>query len=235
VDKNWRAALPRGTAPYSSTVVFLVRHGNPKHVTGWDDLIRGDVKVITPNPKTSGGARWNHLAAYGHALRTYGNDETKAEDFLRKLYANVPVLDTGAAGAAASFTERGLGDVLLTWESEAFLVVNKSGKDTYDVLYPPLDVRADPSAAVTRLAEKAGHGAVAKAYLEGLYTPEAQEIIARNGFRPADPKIAAKHADRFPPASKKLTFLTIDDFGGAAAVQKKHFDSGGVFDRVSGK
>jgi len=227
---NWQSALPDNSAPYTSTIVFLVRKGNPKRIRDWDDLIRPGVQVITPNPKTSGGARWNFLAAWAYARSTAGSDAA-AESFVRRLYQQVPVLDSGARGSTTTFAERGIGDVLLAWENEAYLAMREMGEGKFDVVIPSVSILAEPSVAViTENARKHGTEEVAKAYLEYLYTPEAQTAIARNFYRPRNPEIAAQFKDQFP----NLRLVTIDaDFGGWAAAQKRFFDDGGIFDRIS--
>ncbi|HXX10581.1 MAG TPA: sulfate ABC transporter substrate-binding protein [Burkholderiales bacterium] len=227
---NWQSRLPHGSSPYTSTIVFLVRKGNPKQIRDWDDVVKPGIAVITPNPKTSGGARWNYLAAWGYALRRYGNDEAKARDFVVRLYKNVPVLDSGARGSTTTFVERGIGDVLLAWENEAFLAVKELGPDKVQIVAPSVSVLAQPPVAwVDKVVEKRGTRKVAQAYLEYLYTPEAQQIIARNFYRPIDAKIAAQFSNQFP----KLTLFTVDEvFGGWQKAQKVHFNDGGVFDQI---
>jgi sulfate/thiosulfate-binding protein len=226
---NWQTRLPDNSSPYTSTIVFLVRKGNPKHITDWDDLVRPGVKVITPNPKTSGGARWNYLAAWGYAQRKYGS-EARTRDYMTRLFHNVPVLDSGARGATTTFVERAQGDVLLSWENEAFLAVNKLGKGQFEIVVPSLSILAEPPVAlVDKVVDQKGTRAAAEAYLKYLYTPEAQELIARHYYRPRDPAVAARHKTQFP----NLPMLTIDrDFGGWAKAQKTHFDDGGEFDRI---
>lgn len=225
---NWQTRLPDNSAPYTSTIVFLVRKGNPKNIRDWNDLIKPGVKVITPNPKTSGGARWNYLAAWGYGLQKGG--EAGAQDYVRQLYRNVPVLDSGARGSTTTFVERGIGDVLVAWENEAFLAEKELGKGRFEIVTPSLSILAEPTVAlVDRNVEKHGTQAAAQAYLDYLYTPAAQETIARNFYRPRDPAVAAKYAPTFP----KLNLLTIDkDFGGWKAVQARHFVDGGVFDQI---
>jgi sulfate/thiosulfate-binding protein len=232
VPKNWQSRLPNNSAPYTSTIVFLVRKGNPKNIKDWNDLVKPGVQVITPNPKTSGGARWNYLAAWGYALRHNGNDQAKAKDFVRRLFKNVPILDTGARGSTVTFVERGIGDVLLAWENEAVLAVREIGKGKFDIVAPSLSILAEPSVTVVdKFANKHKTAPVAKAYLEFLYTPEGQEIAARNYYRPRNQAIAAKYAQQFP----KVELFTIDQvFGGWAKAQKEHFGDGGVFDQISG-
>jgi sulfate transport system substrate-binding protein len=230
LPKNWQTRLPGNSAPYTSTIVFLVRKGNPKHIRDWDDLVKPGVAVITPNPKTSGGARWSYLAAWGYALKHNGNDDAKAREFVRKLYRNVPVLDSGARGSTTTFAQRGIGDVLLSWENEAYLALNELGKDKVEVVTPSISILAEPPVSVVdAVAAKHGTTAVAKAYLEFLYTPEGQEIAARNYYRPRLASVAAKYAERFP----KLELFTIDQlFGGWQKAQAKHFNDGGVFDKI---
>ncbi len=230
--ENWQARLPHRSAPYTSTIVFLVRRGNPKGVKDWGDLIKPGVGVITPNPKTSGGARWNYLAAWGQAQRAPGGSDEKAAQYVKALLKNVPVLDSGARGATTSFTERGLGDVLLAWENEALLAVKELGPDKFDIVVPSTTILAEPPVAVVdKVAAKHGTTAVATAYLEWLYTPEAQEIIVKNYYRPVDAAVAAKHASTF----SRVALFTIDDtFGGWRKAQKTHFDDGGTFDKLYG-
>ncbi|MGE5663015.1 MAG: sulfate ABC transporter substrate-binding protein [Deltaproteobacteria bacterium] len=228
--KNWQSRLPSNSSPYTSTIVFLVRKGNPKGIKDWDDLVRPGVSVITPNPKTSGGARWNYLAAWGYALKKYGNDEARAKDLVTRLYKNVPVLDSGARGSTTTFVQRGIGDVFISWENEAFLAVNELGKDRFEIVLPSVSILAEPPVTVVdKVAKKHGTEAVAKAYLEYLYTPEGQEIAAKHYYRPRLASVAAKHENRFP----KVNLFTIDDvFGGWQKAQKKHFADGGVYDQI---
>ena len=228
---DWQAALPHNSSPYTSTIVFLVRKGNPKSIRDWGDLVKPGVEVITPNPKTSGGARWNYLAAWAWAARQHGGDEAKAQEFVGALFQHVPVLDTGARGATTTFVQRGIGDVLLAWENEAFLALKELGADKLEIVVPTLSILAEPPVAVVKAnAEKKGNAAVAKAYLEFLYSDAGQKIAARNFYRPAKPEVAdAADVARFP----KLELVTIDkDFGGWAKAQKMHFGDGGVFDRI---
>jgi sulfate transport system substrate-binding protein len=229
---DWQKALPDNSAPYTSTIVFLVRKGNPKHIKDWGDLIKPGVQVITPNPKTSGGARWNFLAAWAYG-RKAGGSEAAAEGYVKRLYAQVPVLDSGARGSTTTFVERGIGDVLISWENEAFLAEKQLGKGRFEIVTPSISVLAEPTVAVvTENAKKRGTEAVAKAYLEYLYTPEAQAAIARNFYRPRDPQVAARFKDQFP----QTDLVTVDrDFGGWARAQKTYFDDGGVFDRIAVK
>ena len=227
---DWQKRLPHNSTPYTSTCVFLVRKGNPKGIKDWSDLVKPGVSVITANPKTSGGARWAYLAAYGFALKQPEGNDTKARDFIARVYANVPVLDSGARGATVTFAERGIGDVLLAWENEAYLSLKEFGAEKFDVVYPPTSILAEPPVAVVdKVVDKRGTRAVAQAYLEHLYSPEGQEIVARNFYRPTDPTVAAKYAKNFPT----LKLFTVDDtFGGWARAQKAHFDDGGVFDQI---
>ncbi|WP_435627970.1 sulfate ABC transporter substrate-binding protein [Candidatus Ferrigenium straubiae] len=233
IPADWQKRLPHNSAPYTSTIVFLVRKDNPKAIRDWSDLVKPGIAVITPNPKTSGGARWNYLAAWGYALKHNGNDEAKAKEFVGKLFANVPVLDSGARGSTTTFVERGIGDVLLAWENEAYLAVKELGPDKFDIIAPSLSILAEPPVTVVdKNADKHGTRKVAEAYLEYLYSPEGQEIAAQNYYRPTDAKVAEKYARQFP----RLNLITIDAvFGGWAKVQKKHFDDGGVFDQIYGR
>ncbi len=230
VPDNWQTRLKHNSTPYTSTIVLLVRKGNPKNIKDWSDLIKPGVGVIVANPKTSGGARWAYLAAYGDALKRNGNDQAKAKDYISKLYANVPVLDSGARGATVTFAERGIGDVLLSWENEAGLVFKEFGADKFEVVVPKQSILAEPPVTVVdKFADKHGTRKVAEAYLEYLYTPEGQEIAAKNFYRPTDAKIAAKYAKQFP----KISLFTINDvFGGWTKAQKEHFADGGVFDQI---
>ena len=230
LPKNWQTRLPNNSAPYTSTIVFLVRKGNPKHIRDWEDLVKPGVAVITPNPKSSGGARWSYLAAWGYALKHNNNDENKAREFVTKLYKNVPVLDSGARGSTTTFAQRGIGDVLLSWENEAYLALNELGKDKVEVITPSISILAEPPVSVVdKVAAKHGTSEVAKAYLQFLYSAEGQEIAAKNYYRPRLASVAAKYADRFP----KLGLFTIDElFGGWQKAQHKHFDDGGVFDKI---
>ena len=226
---DWQKRLPSNASPYTSTIVFLVRKGNPKGIKDWDDLLKGGVEIITPNPKTSGGARWNYLAAWGFAEKKFGSAD-KAKEFVAELYKHVPVLDTGARGATVTFVERGVGDVLLAWENEAYLALREFGKDKFEIVAPPLSILAEPPLAVVdAVADKKGTREVAEAYLKFWYTKEGQEIAARNFYRPRDPEIEKAHADSFA----KVELFTIDAvFGGWTRAQKEHFGEGGVFDQI---
>jgi len=229
LPNNWQTLLPDNSAPYTSTIVFLVKKGNPKGIKDWDDLVKPGVQVITPNPKTSGGARWNHLAAWGFALKKFNNDETQAKDFLSRFYKNVPVLDSGARGATVTFAERGIGDVLVGWENEAFLAARQFGKDKVEIIVPPTSILAEPPVAVVqKTAARRGTAEVAKAYLDFLYTEQAQEIIAKNYYRPRSAAALAKHKGQFPT----VTLYTIERFGGWQKAQKEHFTDGGIFDQI---
>ena len=229
IPKNWQTRLPNNSCPYTSTIVFLVRKGNPKKIKDWDDLVKPGVSVITPNPKTSGGARWNYLAAWGFALRKYGNDPAKAQDFVKRLFKNVPVLDTGARGSTVTFVERGIGDVLLAWENEALLAVREIGKGQFQIIAPSVSILAEPPVTVVdKVANKKKTAAVAKAYLEFLYTPEGQEIAAKHYYRPRLPAVAQKYAQQFP----KVQLFGIQEFGGWAKAQQTHFADGGIFDKI---
>ncbi|HKX95121.1 MAG TPA: sulfate ABC transporter substrate-binding protein [Methylibium sp.] len=227
---EWQKRLPHNSSPYTSTIVFLVRKGNPKGIKDWDDLVKPGVSIITPNPKTSGGARWNYLAAWGYALKKNANSEAKAKEFVGKLFGNVAVLDSGARGATTTFVERGIGDVFISWENEAFLAVKELGPDKFDIVVPSLSILAEPPVTVVdKNADKKGTAAVAKAYLEYLYSPEGQDLAGQNYYRPTDPKAAAKYEKTFT----KVNLFTIDEvFGGWAKAQKTHFADGGVFDQI---
>ena len=227
---NWQSLLPDNSSPYTSTIVFVVRKGNPKGIHDWGDLVRRGVAVITPNPKTSGGARWNYLAAWAWARAQPGGNDERAREFLRQLYANVPVLDAGARGATTTFVHNGLGDVLLTWENEALLAVREVGADKLEIVVPTVSVLAEPPVAVVdSVALRHGTREVARAYLGYLYSKEGQEIIARHYYRPRDSEVAARYSERFP----QLKLATIADFGGWDRVQRTHFSDGGMFDQVS--
>jgi sulfate transport system substrate-binding protein len=227
---DWQQRLPHHSAPYTSTIVFLVRHGNPKAIRDWGDLARPGVAVITPNPKTSGGARWNYLAAWGYALEKNKGNEAAAKEFMRQLFDNVPVLDTGARASTMTFVQRGIGDVLLAWENEALLAIDQIGKARAEVVMPSVSILAEPPVAVVeRNAQKRGTTGVATEYLRYLYAPEAQELIAKHYYRPSLPEVAQKYAARFPP----VRLVRISDIGGWKAAQSKHFDDGGIFDQVN--
>jgi sulfate/thiosulfate transport system substrate-binding protein len=227
---DWQKRLPQNASPYTSTIVFLVRKGNPKGVRDWSDLVKPGVQVITPNPKTSGGARWNYLAAWAWALDRNKGDEAKAREFVKALYRNVPVLDSGARGSTTTFVERGMGDVLLAWENEAFLAVEQLGKGQFEIVVPTLSILAEPPVAVVeKNVARHGTAAVAKAYLDFLYTSAGQELAAKSYYRPRDPKVAARYDARFP----KVKLVTIDAvFGGWQKAQPTHFGDGGVFDQI---
>ncbi|CQJ34606.1 sulfate ABC transporter substrate-binding protein [Yersinia enterocolitica] len=231
IDKDWIKRLPDNSAPYTSTIVFLVRKGNSKQIHDWSDLVKPGTSVITPNPKTSGGARWNYLAAWAYALEHNNNDQAKAQEFVKQLYKNVEVLDSGARGATNTFVERGIGDVLIAWENEALLAVNEVGKDQFDIITPSISILAEPTVSVVdKVVDKRGTREVADAYLKYLYSPEGQTIAAKNYYRPRDPAVAAKFAKEFP----QLKLITIDDvFGGWTKAQQVHFATGGVFDEIS--
>lgn len=229
---NWQSLLPDNSSPYTSTIVFLVRQGNPKAIHDWGDLLRPGVAVITPNPKTSGGARWNYLAAWAWARAQPGGTDSGAREFVRRLYQNVPVLDTGARGSTTTFVQRGLGDVLIAWENEAQLALRELGAQQLQIVVPSMSILAEPPVAVVdKVALRHGTREVARAYLGFLYSKEGQEIIARHFYRPRDPEVAARYAARFP----QLKLATIADFGGWASVQSTHFRDGGVFDQISAR
>ena len=230
IPKDWQARLPNNSSPYTSTIVFLVRKGNPKGIKDWNDLTKTGVSVITPNPKTSGGARWNYLAAWAYAKKQNGGDEAKTKEFVSKLFKNVPVLDTGARGSTTTFVERGIGDVLLAWENEAFLAQKELGVGKFEIVVPSLSILAEPPVTVVdKFAKKHGTEAVAKAYLEYLYTEEGQEIAAKNYYRPTLASVAKKYEAQFP----KVNLVQIDqEFGGWQKAQKTHFSDGGTFDQI---
>lgn len=230
---DWQKRLPQNSAPYTSTIVFLVRKGNPKGIKDWDDLVKPGVGIIPANPKTSGAARWTYLAAWGYALKQNNGDEAKAKEYVAKFYKNVPVFDTGARGATTTFAQRGIGDVLVGWENEAFLTLKEDNKGEFQIIAPSVSILAEPPVAwVDKNALRRGTEAVARAYLEYLYTPEGQEIAARNFYRPRLEAVAVKHAKDFP----KLTLFTIDEvFGGWTKAQATHFADGGVYDQISRK
>ena len=230
VAKDWITKLPDNSAPYTSTIVFLVRKGNPKGIKDWEDLAKPGVSVITPNPKTSGGARWNYLAAWQYGLEKFGGDEAKVKDFLKAIYKNVPVLDSGARGSTTTFVERGIGDVFISWENEAYLVTKDIGKDKFEIITPSISILAEPSVAVVdRNAKKKGNAEVAKAYLKYLYTDEGQEIVAKHYYRPRNAAVAAKYASQFGD----VKLFTIDEkFGGWDKATATHFADGGTFDQI---
>jgi sulfate/thiosulfate-binding protein len=228
IAADWQIRLPDNSAPYASTIVFLVRSGNPKGVRDWDDLARPGVKVVTPNPRTSGGARWNYLAAWSFALKKYGSED-QAREFVKAIYANVPVLDTGARGASVSFVERGIGDVLLAWESEALLAIEALGKDRFEIVMPSVSILAEPAVAVVdKIVDKKGTRSPAEAFLRFMYSPQAQEIVAKNHYRPRDAAVAAARRQQFPAAQ----LVTIDAFGGWRKAQATHFSEHGIFDSI---
>jgi sulfate/thiosulfate-binding protein len=229
IAADWQKRLPLNASPYTSTIVFLVRKGNPKGIRDWDDLIKPGIAVVTPNPKTSGGARWNYLAAWGYALKKFGSAD-KAKQFVGDLYNNVPVLDTGARGATVTFVERGVGDVLLAWENEAYLALREFGKDKFEIVAPSVSILAEPPLSVVdAVADRKGTRAVAEAYLRYWYSKEGQEIAARNSYRPRDPEIANEYENSFA----KVELFTVNDvFGGWSKAQKEHFGEGGIFDQI---
>lgn len=230
LNSDWQSKFKENSAPYTSTIVFLVRKGNPKNIKDWDDLTKDGVSIVTTNPKTSGGARWNYLAAWAYASKKYNGDEKAIKDFMSKLYSNVAVLDSGARGATTSFVERGLGDVLIAWENEALLSLNELGKDQYEVVVPSLSILAEPPVAVVdKVVDQRGTREVAQAYLDYLYTKEGQELAAQNFYRPRDKEIAEKYKSTFP----EVKLVTVDgDFGGWAKAQATHFADGGTFDQI---
>ncbi|HSW04566.1 sulfate ABC transporter substrate-binding protein [Aquabacterium sp.] len=230
IPADWQKRLKHNSAPYTSTIVFLVRKGNPKAIKDWDDLVKPGISVVTPNPKTSGGARWNYLAAWGYALKKNGGSEAKAQEFVGKILANVPVLDSGARGSTTTFVERGIGDVLLAWENEALLALKELGPAKFDIVAPSLSILAEPPVTVIdKVVDKRGTRAVAQAYVDYLYSAEGQDIAGQNYYRPIDAAAAAKYAKQFP----KVSLFTIDEvFGGWAKAQKTHFADGGTFDKV---
>jgi len=230
IPQDWQKRLPSNASPYTSTIVFLVRKGNPKKITDWPDLAKSGVEVITPNPKTSGGARWNYLAAWAYALKQPGGNADSAKAFVKRIYANTKVLDSGARGSTTTFVERGIGDVLIAWENEAYLSVKELGPDKFEIVTPSLSILAEPPVSVVdKVVDKRGTRKVAQAYLEYLYSPEGQEIAARNFYRPRDAQVAARFAKQFAP----VKLVTVDsEFGGWRVAQKTHFDDGGVFDQI---
>lgn len=230
IPKDWQKRLPHNSSPYTSTIVFLVRKGNPKHIKDWDDIVNPGISIITPNPKTSGGARWNYLAAWAYALKQNSNDETRAKEFVAKLYKNVPVLDTGARGSTTTFVERGIGDVLLAWENEAFLALKELGPDKFEIVVPSLSILAEPPVTVVdKVVDKRKTRVAAEAYLNYLYSEAGQEIAAKNYYRPTLETVTKKYESQFP----KVNLITIDEvFGGWQKAQKTHFSDGGVFDQI---
>jgi len=233
IAKDWRTRLENNSSPYTSTIVFLVRKGNPKGIRDWGDLVKGDVQIVTPNPKTSGGARWNYLAAWGYALKQPGGTDASAKDFVKKIYANVKVLDSGARGSPTPFVERGIGDVLIAWENEAYLAIKELGPDKFDLVTPSISILAEPPVSIVdKVVDKKGTRQVAEDYLKFLYTPVGQDIAARNYYRPRNPEVAAKYKDKFAP----VELFTVDEvFGGWQKAQKTHFSDGGVFDQITGR
>jgi sulfate/thiosulfate transport system substrate-binding protein len=230
IPENWQSRLESNSAPYTSTIVFVVRAGNPKGIKDWNDLVKDGVKVITPNPKTSGGARWNYLGAWGYALKQPGGDDAKAQAFVEKLYKNVPVLDSGARGSTTTFVERGIGDVLITWENEAILSTKELGQGKLQIVVPSVSILAEPPVTVVdKVVDKRKTRAIAEAYLKELYSPEGQEIAAKNYYRPRNPDVAAKYKDQFPA----IQLFTVDElFGGWSKAQPRHFNDGGLFDKI---
>jgi sulfate transport system substrate-binding protein len=232
IAKNWQSRLPHNSTPYTSTIVFLVRKGNPKAIKDWDDLVKPRISVITPNPKTSGGARWNYLAAWAYAENKFDNDENKVRDFMTRLYRNVPVLDSGARGSTTTFVQRGIGDVLLAWENESLMALKELGEGQFEIVAPSLSILAEPPVAlVDKVVDRKGTREVAQAYLEYLYTKEGQEIAAKHYYRPRGPEVAEKYADQYP----QVKLFTVDEvFGGWQKAQKTHFEDGGTFDQIYG-
>lgn len=230
IDSGWEDRLPNNSCPYTSTIVFLVRKGNPKNIKDWDDLIREDVSIVTPNPKTSGGARWNYLAAWAYGLEKNNNDENKAKEFVKNLYENVAVLDSGARGATTSFVERNLGDVLIAWENEAYLSLKEFGENKYEIVTPSISILAEPPVAVVdKVVDEKGTRDIAEEYLNYLYSEEAQEIVAKNFYRPTNDKVKEKYKDQF----QDIKLVTLKDtFGTWEETQKKHFSDGGIFDQI---
>jgi sulfate/thiosulfate-binding protein len=233
LPKDWQSRLPNNSAPYTSTIVLLVRKGNPKNIKDWDDLAKPGISVITPNPKTSGGARWNYLAAWGYELKRTGGDQQKAKEFVKKIYANVPVLDSGARGSTITFVERGIGDVFISWENEAFLALKELGPDKFEIVVPSVSILAEPPVTIVdKVVDKRKTREVAQAYLEYLYSDEGQDIIGKNYYRPINPKYIEKYSNLVP----KVNLFTIDEvFGGWQKAQKEHFADGGTFDQIYAK
>jgi sulfate/thiosulfate-binding protein len=233
IPKDWQTRLPNNSAPYTSTIVLLVRKGNPKNIKDWDDLAKPGITVITPNPKTSGGARWNYLAAWGYELKRNGGDQQKAKEFVKKIYANVPVLDSGARGSTITFVERGIGDVFISWENEAFLALKELGPDKFEIVVPSVSILAEPPVTIVdKVVDKRKTREVAQGYLEYLYSDEGQEIAAKHYYRPTNPKFIEKYAHQFP----KVNLFNIDEvFGGWQKAQKEHFADGGTFDQIYSK
>ena len=232
IPENWQTRLPNSSSPYTSTIVFLVRKGNPKKIKDWNDLVKSGVEVVTPNPKTSGGARWNYLAAWGYALRQPKGNADSAQKFLKQLFQNVKVLDSGARGSLTTFAERGIGDVFLSWENEAYLAVKELGPEKFEIVTPSVSILAEPPVTVVdKYAKKHGTLAIANAYLQYLYSPEGQDIAGKHYYRPTNPKIAAKYAKQFAP----VKLFTIKDFGGWSAAQAAHFSDDGIFDQIYSK
>lgn len=232
IPTDWQAKLPNNSSPYTSTIVFLVRKGNPKHIKDWDDLVKGDVQVITPNPKTSGGARWNYLAAWTYAKEKFAGDEGKIKEFISALFKHVPVLDTGARGATTTFVQRNIGDVLIAWENEAYLSKREMNGGEFEIVYPSVSILAEPPVAVVgKNAQRKGTLEAAQEYLAFLYSPQAQELVAQNFYRPSDKEIAKKYSSQFPA----IKTVTIADFGGWKKAQKDHFDDEGSFDQIYGE
>ena len=231
IEKGWQKEFPNNSAPYTSTIVFLVRKGNPKNIKDWNDLTKTGVEIITPNPKTGGAPRWIYLSAWGYALKQPNGNDVKARELVKKLYKNVKVLDSGARGSLTTFAERGIGDVLLSWENEALLATQGLGKDKYEIIYPSISILAEPSVAIVdKTVDKDGNRNLAKGYLNYLYSPQGQELAAKYNFRPRNAQVAAKYASKFP----KIKLFTIDDvFGGWAKAQKTHFVNGAIYDQIS--
>ncbi len=231
IDKNWQKEFPNNSAPYTSTIVFLVKKGNPKNIKDWNDLTKSGVEIITPNPKTGGAPRWIYLSAWGYALKQPGGNDAKARELVKKLYKNVKVLDSGARGSLTTFAERGIGDVLLSWENEALLATQGLGKDKYDIVYPSISILAEPSVAIVdKTVDKNGNRNLAKGYLNYLYSPQGQELAAKYNFRPRNAQVAAKYSHKFP---KQNTFTIDKVFGGWAKAQKTHFANGAIYDQIS--